>query len=350
MPDDVAELVAAAQDGDRDAFDELVRATYADTYTLAYRLTGDEEDARDVVQEAYLRAYRGLKRFRGDAQFSTWLYRITANCASTHLGKRTPPPPRRARRRRAARRRATPSTTRRPGPTPRSLRDRLHDALARPAAQAAGRRRAPRRLRPAPRGHRRRARHLRVGGQGAAPPGPPQAARAAVPAARRAERRRGAPVRCDDLADVLAAGGRRHGARSTAPPGATSSAACAARPSSCSTASCCGRCTRCAPRSSSPRPGLLTDILASLEEAGERHAIRSLLSGRRVAYLGGIAAATAAGAAGGASCSPPARRGRSPPRRLTPPSGRVDGATLAACRLGRGPLRGHAEPADPRGQ
>jgi RNA polymerase sigma-70 factor (ECF subfamily) len=62
--------------------------TYADTYTLAYRLTGNEEDARDVVQEAYLRAYRGVRQFRGDAQFSTWLYRITANCASTHLGRR----------------------------------------------------------------------------------------------------------------------------------------------------------------------------------------------------------------------------------------------------------------------
>jgi RNA polymerase sigma-70 factor, ECF subfamily len=88
MPDEV-ELVEAAQAGDRDAFDALVRHTYLDTYTLAYRLTGDEEDARDVVQETYLRAYRGLRRFRGDAQFSTWLYRITANCASTHLGRRT---------------------------------------------------------------------------------------------------------------------------------------------------------------------------------------------------------------------------------------------------------------------
>jgi len=74
--------------GDREAFDELVRATYADTYALALRLTANEEDARDVVQEAYLRAYRGLKRFRGDASFTTWLYRITANCASTQLGKR----------------------------------------------------------------------------------------------------------------------------------------------------------------------------------------------------------------------------------------------------------------------
>jgi RNA polymerase sigma-70 factor (ECF subfamily) len=89
MPgEEVAELVAAARDGDRAAFDRLVRLTYADTYTLALRLTGDEEDARDVVQESYLRAYRGLRRFRGDAQFSTWMYRITANCASTYLGKR----------------------------------------------------------------------------------------------------------------------------------------------------------------------------------------------------------------------------------------------------------------------
>lgn len=83
------ELVARARDGDPDAFEELVRSTYADTYTLAKRLTGNEEDARDVVQESYLRAYRGLERFRGDAQFTTWLYRITANCAATHMGKRS---------------------------------------------------------------------------------------------------------------------------------------------------------------------------------------------------------------------------------------------------------------------
>jgi RNA polymerase sigma-70 factor, ECF subfamily len=88
MPMDLADLVRAAKAGDRSAFDELVRATHADAYTLAFRLTGNEEDARDVVQEAYLRAYKGLKRFRGDAQFTTWLYRITANCASTLLGKR----------------------------------------------------------------------------------------------------------------------------------------------------------------------------------------------------------------------------------------------------------------------
>lgn len=89
MESDLADLVAAAKDGDRSAFDELVRVTYAEAYTLAFRLTGNEEDARDVVQDAYLRAFRGLKRFRGDAQFTTWLYRITANCASTAMVKRS---------------------------------------------------------------------------------------------------------------------------------------------------------------------------------------------------------------------------------------------------------------------
>ncbi len=85
---DLARLVDAARGGDRDALAQLVQATYPEAYTLAYRLTGNEEDARDVVQEAYLRAQRGLGRFRGDAQFTTWLYRITANCASTLVSKR----------------------------------------------------------------------------------------------------------------------------------------------------------------------------------------------------------------------------------------------------------------------
>lgn len=86
--DDLAGLVDAAQDGDRAAFDELVRRTYVDTYTLAFRLTSHEEDARDVVQEAYLRAWKAIGRFRGDSQFTTWLYRITANTAYTHVQKR----------------------------------------------------------------------------------------------------------------------------------------------------------------------------------------------------------------------------------------------------------------------
>ena len=82
------ELVEAAKAGDAASFEELVRRTSADTFTLARRLVSDDDDARDVVQDAYLRAYRSIGRFRGDAQFTTWLYRITANCASTHLGRR----------------------------------------------------------------------------------------------------------------------------------------------------------------------------------------------------------------------------------------------------------------------
>jgi RNA polymerase sigma-70 factor, ECF subfamily len=81
-------LVDAARGGDRAALDDLVRATYNGAYTLALRLTGHEDDARDVVQEAYLRAYRGLRNFRGDAEFTTWLYRITANCSANLLAKR----------------------------------------------------------------------------------------------------------------------------------------------------------------------------------------------------------------------------------------------------------------------
>jgi RNA polymerase sigma-70 factor (ECF subfamily) len=85
---DEAELIGAAKGGDRQAFDELVRRTFVDTFTLARRLTGNEEDARDVVQDAYLRAWKGIGKFRGEAAFSTWMYRITANAASTLVQKR----------------------------------------------------------------------------------------------------------------------------------------------------------------------------------------------------------------------------------------------------------------------
>lgn len=81
--------MARAIEGDDLAFGELVLRTHADTYALAFRLTGNEDDACDVVQESYLRAYRGIRRFRGESKFSTWMYRITANCASSYLSKRS---------------------------------------------------------------------------------------------------------------------------------------------------------------------------------------------------------------------------------------------------------------------
>jgi RNA polymerase sigma-70 factor (ECF subfamily) len=73
------ELVALATAGDQESFNQLVVRWERPIYALAYRTLGREEDARDVVQEAFLRAYRGLKGFKGQAKFSSWLYRITIN-------------------------------------------------------------------------------------------------------------------------------------------------------------------------------------------------------------------------------------------------------------------------------
>lgn len=85
--DPLGDDVRAARAGDQVAFARLVEATHRDTYSLALHLTGCVEDARDVTQEAYLRAYRSLDGFRSDARFSTWMYRITANVAATHAGR-----------------------------------------------------------------------------------------------------------------------------------------------------------------------------------------------------------------------------------------------------------------------
>jgi RNA polymerase sigma-70 factor (ECF subfamily) len=83
-----AELVERAKAGDLGAFEQLVHLTSPGCFGLAFRLVGNEHDARDVVQDAYLRAFKGLRRFRGEASFQTWLYRITVNCAASHLERR----------------------------------------------------------------------------------------------------------------------------------------------------------------------------------------------------------------------------------------------------------------------
>jgi RNA polymerase sigma-70 factor, ECF subfamily len=88
MSFDLDETVTAAQSGEPGAFDDLVRATYSDTYSLALRLVGNAEDAKDVAQDTYLRAFKALSRFRGEANVATWLYRITSNCASTLITRR----------------------------------------------------------------------------------------------------------------------------------------------------------------------------------------------------------------------------------------------------------------------
>jgi len=73
--------VALAKAGDRDAFRQLVERHGRALFRLAYRMTGNTQDAEDVVQESFLRAYRQLDRFDERARFGTWLYRIAANCA-----------------------------------------------------------------------------------------------------------------------------------------------------------------------------------------------------------------------------------------------------------------------------
>lgn len=73
------ELVERSIAGDTDSFNQLVLRWERPIYALAYRQIGREEDARDVVQDAFLRAFRALPGFKGQAKFSSWLYRITLN-------------------------------------------------------------------------------------------------------------------------------------------------------------------------------------------------------------------------------------------------------------------------------
>jgi RNA polymerase sigma-70 factor (ECF subfamily) len=76
-----ADVVARARDGDNEAFRALVERHSRGLFHLAYRMTGSENDAEDIVQETFLRAYRRLDRFESRAGFGTWLHKIAANCA-----------------------------------------------------------------------------------------------------------------------------------------------------------------------------------------------------------------------------------------------------------------------------
>jgi RNA polymerase sigma-70 factor, ECF subfamily len=86
------ELVARSIGGDANSFNELIKRWERPIYALAYRQIGREEDARDVCQETFLRAYRALNGFRGQAKFSSWLYRIALNLCRDWLRRerRTP--------------------------------------------------------------------------------------------------------------------------------------------------------------------------------------------------------------------------------------------------------------------
>ena len=78
-----SELVRKSQLGDRSAFEQLVLRHQELVFSLAYKLTGNREMANDVAQEAFIRAWKAIEKFRGDSTFSTWIYRITVNTAWT---------------------------------------------------------------------------------------------------------------------------------------------------------------------------------------------------------------------------------------------------------------------------
>jgi RNA polymerase sigma-70 factor, ECF subfamily len=85
---DETALLARLRAGDEAAYETLVRAYSARLFSVARRIVGGDEDARDVVQEAFLSAFRALPRFHGDARLSTWLHRIVVNTALMRLRTR----------------------------------------------------------------------------------------------------------------------------------------------------------------------------------------------------------------------------------------------------------------------
>ena len=87
---DDAALVAASVAGHRDAFDVIVERHRRAVYTVCYRFVNNHEDASDLAQDAFVRAWKGLKNFKGQAALSTWLYRIAVNVCLNRVSAKTP--------------------------------------------------------------------------------------------------------------------------------------------------------------------------------------------------------------------------------------------------------------------
>lgn len=83
-----SELVQAARDGDLKAYDSLIRRYQERIYATVYHMTGNHEDANDLAQEAFIKAYTALKSFKGDSSFYTWVYRIAVNKTINFLKQR----------------------------------------------------------------------------------------------------------------------------------------------------------------------------------------------------------------------------------------------------------------------
>jgi RNA polymerase sigma-70 factor, ECF subfamily len=88
--DEEREAIEACRRGEREAFDRLVVRYQRDVYRLCYRFVDNHEDANDVAQEVFLRAWRAIPRFRGDSSFKTWLYRIAVNACLNFRALRRP--------------------------------------------------------------------------------------------------------------------------------------------------------------------------------------------------------------------------------------------------------------------
>jgi RNA polymerase sigma-70 factor (ECF subfamily) len=88
---DERSLVDACLSGRREAFDVIVERHRRPVYQLCYRFVGNHEDASDLAQDVFVRAYRGLQRFRGQSSLATWLYRIGVNVCLNRVSARTLP-------------------------------------------------------------------------------------------------------------------------------------------------------------------------------------------------------------------------------------------------------------------
>ncbi len=85
MHDNEGQLITRSQNGDRTAYEILYRANVGKVYALCLRMCGQKELAEDLAQESFIRAWQKLDSFRGDSQFSSWLYRLTSNVVIGHL-------------------------------------------------------------------------------------------------------------------------------------------------------------------------------------------------------------------------------------------------------------------------
>jgi RNA polymerase sigma-70 factor (ECF subfamily) len=90
VSEDDRAAVSACQGGDREAFDRLVERYQRDVYRLCFRYVNNHQDANDLAQEAFLKAFKAIGRFRGDSAFSTWLYRIAVNACLSFRSSRKP--------------------------------------------------------------------------------------------------------------------------------------------------------------------------------------------------------------------------------------------------------------------